>query len=198
MSKVAIKGNASGTGTFTLEAPNSNTDRTLTLPDEAGTVLTSASDITQNSGPAFHAYNDTAGYVTFSLVTDTKVAMDQTLFDTDSCWDGTNYLFTPTVAGYYWLHGSVEFNWTGSNPTQWEVGIYKNPAGGLGNSQGGRNHKYFSGTYYGSENVSALVYFNGTTDNAGLYIWATGGSNPVYNTGSFFETYFTGYLVRAA
>ena len=43
MSKVAIKGNASGTGTFTLEAPNSNTDRTLTLPDEAGTVLTSAS-----------------------------------------------------------------------------------------------------------------------------------------------------------
>ena len=43
MSKVAIKGNASGTGTFTVEAPNSNTDRTLVLPDEAGTVLTSAS-----------------------------------------------------------------------------------------------------------------------------------------------------------
>lgn len=40
MSKVAIKGNASGTGTFTLEAPNSNTDRTLVLPDEAGTVIT--------------------------------------------------------------------------------------------------------------------------------------------------------------
>ena len=45
MSKVAIKGNASGTGTFTIEAPNSNTDRTLVLPDEAGTVLTSASSI---------------------------------------------------------------------------------------------------------------------------------------------------------
>ena len=40
MSKVAIQGNASGTGTFTIAAPNSNTDRTLTLPDEAGTVLT--------------------------------------------------------------------------------------------------------------------------------------------------------------
>ena len=50
MSKVAIKGNASGTGTFTLEAPNSNTDRTLTLPDEAGTVLTSASDLTGLTG----------------------------------------------------------------------------------------------------------------------------------------------------
>jgi len=45
MSRVKIEGNASGTGTFTLEAPNSNTDRTLVLPDEAGTVLTSASPI---------------------------------------------------------------------------------------------------------------------------------------------------------
>jgi len=42
MSKVAIQGNASGTGVFTIASPNSNTDRTLTLPDEAGTVLTSA------------------------------------------------------------------------------------------------------------------------------------------------------------
>jgi hypothetical protein len=45
MSNVKIEGNASGTGTFTIAAPNSSTDRTLTLPDEAGTVLTSASDL---------------------------------------------------------------------------------------------------------------------------------------------------------
>jgi len=45
MSNVKIEGNASGTGTFTIAAPNSNTDRTLTLPDEAGTVLTSVSDV---------------------------------------------------------------------------------------------------------------------------------------------------------
>ena len=52
MSKVAIKGNTSGTGTFTVEAPNSNTDRTLVLPDEAGTVLTSASSITSSQLPS--------------------------------------------------------------------------------------------------------------------------------------------------
>jgi hypothetical protein len=34
MSKVKIQGNASGTGVLTLEAPNTNTDRTITLPDE--------------------------------------------------------------------------------------------------------------------------------------------------------------------
>ena len=39
MSKVVIQGNASGTGDFTIAAPNSNTDRTLTLPDETGEVL---------------------------------------------------------------------------------------------------------------------------------------------------------------
>jgi len=40
MSKVSIKGNASGTGNFSIEAPNSNVDRTLNLPDEAGTLAT--------------------------------------------------------------------------------------------------------------------------------------------------------------
>ena len=40
MSKIALTGNASGTGVFTIASPNSNTDRTLTLPDEAGTVDT--------------------------------------------------------------------------------------------------------------------------------------------------------------
>ena len=52
MSKVAIQGNADGTGTFTIAAPNSDTDRTLTLPNEAGTVLTSASGIDKSQFPS--------------------------------------------------------------------------------------------------------------------------------------------------
>jgi hypothetical protein len=43
MSIVKIQGNASGTGTLTIAAPNTNSDRTLTLPDNAGTLLSSAS-----------------------------------------------------------------------------------------------------------------------------------------------------------
>jgi hypothetical protein len=45
MSKVAIIGNASGTGVFTVASPNSNVDRTLTLPDESGTLLTTTGTI---------------------------------------------------------------------------------------------------------------------------------------------------------
>ena len=38
MAKVKIQGNASGTGVITLIAPNTNTDRTVTLPDESITL----------------------------------------------------------------------------------------------------------------------------------------------------------------
>jgi hypothetical protein len=42
MAKVKIQGHASGTGVFTLTSPNSDTDRTITLPDATATLLTSA------------------------------------------------------------------------------------------------------------------------------------------------------------
>lgn len=44
MTKIVVQPNASGTGTFTIAAPNSNNTRTLTLPDETGTLLTSTGD----------------------------------------------------------------------------------------------------------------------------------------------------------
>jgi hypothetical protein len=42
MSKIALSPNAAGTGTFSIASPGTNTDRTLTLPDAAGTVATTA------------------------------------------------------------------------------------------------------------------------------------------------------------
>jgi len=39
MSKVALKGGSTGTGVYTIEAPSGSTDRTLTLPDDSGTLL---------------------------------------------------------------------------------------------------------------------------------------------------------------
>ena len=49
MSKISLEPNVSGAGTFTLAAPNSNTNRTLNLPDEAGTILSDASTIDSNN-----------------------------------------------------------------------------------------------------------------------------------------------------
>lgn len=39
MSRIALSPDAGGTGTFTITAPNSNIDRSLSLPDAAGAVL---------------------------------------------------------------------------------------------------------------------------------------------------------------
>jgi hypothetical protein len=52
MSKLKFQGNASGTGVFTVITPATSTDRTLTLPDSAGTILDSTStlDATKLSG----------------------------------------------------------------------------------------------------------------------------------------------------
>ena len=47
MSQISITGASTGTATFTIESPATSTNRTLTLPDNTGTI------ITQNSTPAF-------------------------------------------------------------------------------------------------------------------------------------------------
>ena len=47
MSNLTLKGNASGSGTFIVESPNSNTSRTITLPDATGTLATTTDSITQ-------------------------------------------------------------------------------------------------------------------------------------------------------
>ena len=64
MSKVAITGNASGTGVFTVASTNSNVDRVLTLPDESGTV-----DTLQRSGNVIQVVN----FQTGALATGTTV-----------------------------------------------------------------------------------------------------------------------------
>jgi len=40
MSKIALEGNASGTGTFTIAGPNTNINYTITLPQETGILVT--------------------------------------------------------------------------------------------------------------------------------------------------------------
>ena len=50
MSKIALSGNASGTGTLTIAAPNTDSDRTIDLPDAAGTVFVSGQALSATTG----------------------------------------------------------------------------------------------------------------------------------------------------
>lgn len=49
MSKVKIQGNASGTGVLTIAAPNTSTDRTITLPDSTGTLVDDTTAVTKDA-----------------------------------------------------------------------------------------------------------------------------------------------------
>jgi len=198
MSKIAIQGNASGTGTFTIAAPNSDENRTLTLPDEAGTVLTSASTIIPSSSGllAFRVGDSTNQTITHGNTT--KVTFTEEDYDLGSCFASST--FTPNVAGYYWLHGNVQ--WEAPTGSNYVVGawIYKN---------GGRLaiHQHTSNGGSGrsiTNNPMTVVYANGSTDYfdiyAYLYDYDLGGNANIEKAHSpnHYNTYFEGYLVGAA
>jgi len=182
---------ASG-GIYTITGTDTASNRTLTLPDEAGTVLTSASSITSQAmnGPAFSAYS-TGSNVSLTNGTDTKVIFDAERFDTDSCFDTGTYRFTPNVAGYYFFYASVYSNWSGTNHTGWRTMLFKNGSAYL------RTDSNVTGTDYGNVNVSGLIYLNGSTDYVEVYVWATGGTSPTYSRGSGIQQ-FSGHFVRGA
>jgi len=78
MSRIALTPNASGTGTLTIAAPNTNTDRTLTLPDATGTVNISglANEVPAGSAgaPAIYPTGDTNTGIFFPATDTVAVA----------------------------------------------------------------------------------------------------------------------------
>jgi hypothetical protein len=91
MSKVQLQGNVSGTGVFTIASPNSNTDRTLTLPNETGTILTSGGAIAGTTGTFSGIIQANGGGIQFPA-TQVPSADANTLDDYE---EGS---WTPTVA----------------------------------------------------------------------------------------------------
>ena len=193
MSKIALTPNATGTGVFTISSPATNTDRTLTLPDEAGTVLTTATAGVPVNGPAFSAYANATQSI--SQATFTKVAINTEVFDTNSNFDSTtNYRFTPTVAGYYQVNGTVRF--AGTTSAEYIAAVYKN---GSVYSRGGDINSTGSTLGVSQLTFNEVVYLNGSTDYIELYgyVNASSGHQLVYNAADV-SSRFSAALVRSA
>jgi hypothetical protein len=191
MSSVSIQGNASGTGIFTIASPNSNTNRTLTLPNNTGTILTSASTFA-GTGPAFSVYPN-ADQTGLTSTAFTKVAFTNELFDTANCFDSaTNYRFTPTTEGYYQLNFSVYV--TASNIATMEPFIYKNGSA----FTSGQYLVAASGATGAILSASNILYLNGSTDAVEFYVYvSTTTGTYTIKAGSEY-TYASGALIRAA
>ena len=190
MSQINIAGDTSGS--IAIAAPLVAGSNTLTLPASTGTVLTSVSPASSLpssiNGPAFSAYQSVQ-QTGVSATTWTKITLTTENFDTNNNYASSR--FTPTVAGYYQINGSVTIVST-TNTHFVFCAIYKNGAaysqasGILGNSN-----------FYPQSTVSTLVYLNGSTDYVELYAYGSaGGAYSIYNL--LENTNFSGSLVRSA
>ena len=177
MSSAILQGGASGTGSMTVLAPNTNSNQTITLPDATGTVMVSG------NMPAFSAYQNSAQ--TLSAATLTKIQFQAKEFDTANAFDSaTNYRFTPQVAGYYQFNFAIA---VGVVATTILLNLYKN----------GTSFKvgFSSASNLASATMSALIYCNGSTDYVEAYAQVTA-SQTLFASATY--TYLQGSLVRAA
>jgi hypothetical protein len=136
MSKVVITGNASGTGDFTIAAPNSNTNRTLTLPDEAGTVLTTAGvpSSAMPAGSVLQVVQTTMGQTIVTTASSSYVSMGQSVSITPSSVSSKILLYV-IGGGHYLPVGN----------TKASITIFRG-ATNIGDSDTGLESVYTSGT----------------------------------------------------
>jgi len=188
--------NGATSGSTTIQATDAVT-QTITLPNNTGTVLTTASSgvVTQamlstnvaGNGPAFSAYMSATQTVTSA--TSTKLTFNTKVFDTNSNFDSTtNYRFTPTIAGYY----QVTLLITGAaNATGLTGAIYKNGSAYSYATVGAGITGFGSGVI-----CNALISMNGTTDYLEGYVYTTGGLLQAF--GGATNTQFSAFLARSA
>jgi hypothetical protein len=146
------------------------------LPAQTGTVMV--------NGPAFSAYLSTGQ----TISTAAKIQLQTKDFDTANCFDNaTNYRFTPNVAGYYQVTGSIQ---GGSSISYIQPFIYKNGSSIKSGSF------VAAATAFHTTQISLLVYMNGLTDYVEL--WASQSVSQALTPGAANGTYFQAAMIRGA
>ena len=90
--------------TNTIDTVSGTTNLTIGSTNSSTVTFENGSP-TGHMYPAFEAYLSSAQIPSNEITT--KVQCDTEVFDTDSCYDNsTNYRFTPTVAGKYFVYAT--------------------------------------------------------------------------------------------
>jgi hypothetical protein len=101
MSKISLEGNVSGSGTLTIAAPNTNSNFTLTLPTETGTIITNsgnqAGSFTTLNTSGQVVFNDAGADVDFRVEGDTEPNLLFVDASADAVGVGTNTPIRPLV-----------------------------------------------------------------------------------------------------
>ena len=179
MAALIPSASASGSGTMTLASPATNSNQTITIPDATGTMMVSG------NMPAFSAYQSSATSV--SNATGTKILFGNETFDTNNNFASSR--FTPTIAGYYQISGSVALNFSGASIVQ----LYMNTSTQVAFTYAAG----ITGAMPSTGVISKLLYFNGSTDYVEVFSYQNSGGSVNTDTNSG-GTWFTGVLVRNA
>ena len=170
-------------------APSTGT--TITL-GESGDTVALGSGATQTgfggaNTPAFHVRLSTEPTISNNVTT--KVQFNTEIFDSDSCYDNaTNYRFTPTTAGKYYIYLGV--SGTTGDQQQFTIDIYKN--GSRLNFHRARG----SGTSNMSAFTAGIIDFNGSTDYVEGFVTHEFGSNSnLLGAAGIDYTFFGGYKI---
>lgn len=186
MSKVVIQGNASGTGDFTIAAPNSNTNRTLTLPDETGTVRVDSVGATPL--PIFNAHRASS----YSIGTSAAILIyDITKVNQGNHYSTTTGKFTAPVAGIY------EFAWA-SIATNTNI-VCRYLLAINGTIESAKDELRIDNTATGNEfgnNAEFSRYISlSANDTVEVQVYA-GSATTGYGDASYAYTYFRGRLIN--
>jgi len=149
------------------------------LTSNGSGVISSGGAITNT--PAFQAR--LVSNQSLSNNTHTKMEATSENFDTDSCYDTSNYRFTPTKAGEYLCYGQVNIA-GGTIGNLGQISLRKN----------GSTVVYGFDRYAGDGDIIAqvqnVINFNGSSDYLEVFIRQTSGSTKeAFASYSFFGAY---------
>jgi len=156
--------------------------------DGAGNVTVNAAAMKMT--PAFEARLSADQTITDDTIT--KINVNSEVFDTDNCYDNsTNYRFTPTVAGKYYIYWSCCGIASSNNAFNSSAFIYFN-----GSQYNGANIAGNGVMSGGSSTAIATIDFNGSTDYVEFYLKVDAASGAVradFNFSGGYTTYAGAY-----
>jgi hypothetical protein len=177
-----------GKAVQTVNPPNGSVG-TAQLVDDAVTK-----DKTSNlMYPAFHVYLSTSDQIVSDNVM-TKVEFNTEDIDTDNCWDTTNYKFTPTVAGKYYIYSAIRVDEGTADLSKLTIRVVKNgsiysPIGDTATdfrNNGGTDTNTWT---------FGIVSMNGSTDYLEIHAQAdsvSGSNSELKSNGTYFGAYRIG------
>jgi len=164
---------------------------TVTL-GSSGDTFSLGSGVVQSNilYPAFEAYLSSDQSV--SSATFTKVQINTEVFDTDNMYDNsTNYRFTPTVAGKYFVYASIKLFGNGDIENS-NTHIYKN--GSL--YRGAAFDPVNTSNAMNASNLfnAAIVSMNGSSDYLEIFGLIQSSGTTIFETGTK-NTFFGAYRI---